>query len=156
MFNLKKVGQMAINRWMDTHRWWYIPTMSYYFAIRKGQTTTHETQVNLRNKMWCERSQRVVLYSSIIGNFRTQTKLTYGEMKQMCGCWGWRGRHRKEPLADLFLGWWENYLDWSGHISVCHFKWVHFMYVNSSSIKLIHEGGKGGHKYFNSPPWTSC
>lgn len=39
MFNLKKVGQMAINRWMETHRWWYIPTRSYYLAIRKGQTT---------------------------------------------------------------------------------------------------------------------
>lgn len=50
---------------------------------------------------------------------------------------------RKGPLADLFLGWWENYLDWSGHISVCNFKWVHFMYVNSSSIKLIMKEEKG-------------
>ena len=55
-------------------------------------------------------------------------------------------------LWQIFLGCWENDLDWSGHINVCqtiHFKWVHFMYVNSSSIKLTHEGEKGGRKYFN-------
>lgn len=74
-----------------------------------------------------EARQRVVLYSSIIGNFKTHTKLTYGKTKQMCGCWGW-------PLADLFgvlgeLSWLEwshqclpNYTLHKGTFYVCEFK----------------------------------
>ena len=135
MFNLKKVGQMAINRWMDTHRWWSIPAMSYRLAIRKGQTTdAWSTGESQKQDVLCEKPDRAVLYSSITGNFNTHTKPTYGERKQMCGCWGRKGSHCKQPLADLFgvlgeLSW----LEWShqclpnstlqmGPFYVCEFK----------------------------------
>lgn len=41
-------------------------------------------------------------------------------------------------------------VDWIGHKGVYQtilLKWVYFMYINSSSIKLIYEGEKVGHKH---------
>ena len=159
MFNLKKVGQMAINRWMDTHRWWSIPAMSYRLAIRKGQTTdawsTGESQK--QDVLWEKPDkERFCILLSQETSTHTQN-LPTAKGSRCVAVEGGRGV-TANSLWQIFLGCWENYLDWSGHISVCqtlHFKWVHFMYVNSSSIKLIHEGEKGGHKYFNSSPWPS-
>ena len=51
-----------------------------------------------------EARQRVMPYPSILGNFRTQAKLIYGGIKQMSGCWSWRGNHCRGAWGDLFLG----------------------------------------------------
>ena len=88
--------------------------------------------------MCCERSQteRFCILPSQETSTHTQN-LPTAKGSRCVAVEGGRGV-TANSLWQIFLGCWENYLDWSGHISVCqtlHFKWVHFMYVNSSSIK---------------------
>lgn len=81
-----------------------------------------------------------------------QAKLISSEIKQISGCWRWRITADRQAQGDFFLGWKEcflSWLDWSHRcLQTIHLKWVHFIYVTSSSKKLIYKGEKAGHKHF--------
>lgn len=132
------------------HKWWHVPTMDYYFTVRKEQTTNagNMGESQKHDAVW---KDRVILDPYVTGNFGTQAKLIYSEMKQMSGCWRWRGKSLQRGMGGPLFGEVRMFFILIDHIGVCqtiHLKWVHFMYVNSGSIKLIYEGEKGGHKHF--------